>query len=78
MYKIDVGTGKVGWDPDHTAHAVTAMQEKVDELFSEGDDAVQVDRATADAVNARYRELVANDPEINPPEPEEPQQEETG
>jgi hypothetical protein len=40
------------------------MQELVDELYSEGDDPVEVDRATADAVNARYRELVANDPDI--------------
>jgi len=64
MYEIDVGTGTVGWDPEHTAHAVTAMQELVDELYSEGDDPVEVDRATADQVNARYRELVANDPDI--------------
>jgi len=71
MYKIDVGTGTVGWDPEHRGHAVTAMQELVDELYSEGDDPVEVDRATADAVNARYKELVANDPDINPPETQE-------
>jgi len=78
MYYHNEMTHRVDWNPEHTAHAVTAMQELVDELYIEGDDPIEVDGATADAVNARYRELVANDPEINPPEPEEPQQEETG
>ena len=65
MYEIHMATGIIGWQPDHTAHAVTAMQELVDELYSEGDDPVEVDRPTADAVNARYRELVENDPDIS-------------
>jgi len=65
MYEIDVGTGTVGWNPKHTVHGVTAMRELVDELYSDGDDPVEVDRATADAVNARYRELVENDPDIS-------------
>jgi len=65
MYTIDVGTGTVGWQPSHTGHAVTAMQELVDELYSEGDDPVEVDRPTAEAVKARYRELVENDPDIS-------------
>jgi hypothetical protein len=67
-------THRVDWNPEHTAHAVTAMQEVIDETYSGDDDAVEVDKATADAVNARYRELVANDPEINPAEPQEESQ----
>jgi len=71
MYYHNEMTHRVDWNPQHTAHAVTAMQELVDELYSEGDDPVEVDLATANEVNARYRELVKNDPDINPPETQE-------
>jgi len=65
MYYHNEMTHRVDWNPEHTGHAVTAMQELVDELYNEGDDPVEVDLATAKSVNARYRELVENDPDIS-------------
>jgi hypothetical protein len=65
MYQYQASHGTIGWEPEHTSHAVTAMQEEVDELFSEGDNPVEVDQDTRQAVLNRYAELVENDPDID-------------
>jgi hypothetical protein len=65
MYYHNENTHRVDWNPEHTSHAVTAMQEEVDELYAEGDDPIEVNQETRRAVLNRYAELVENDPDID-------------
>jgi len=69
VYIINVGTGTVGWNPEHTEHAVTAIQEIVIESFNPDNAPIEIKGKTARQINKRYKELLTNDPDIDyPPE----------
>jgi len=65
MYYHTAFTHRVDWEPDYETEAAEAMSEIVDDFDTTADAPVQVDLDTAQAVNARYRELVEANPDID-------------
>jgi len=67
MYYHNAYTHQVDWEPEYEQHAVTAMQEVVIDSFDPDNGPIEVEQETAQQINARYRELLTNDPEIEYP-----------
>jgi len=65
MYYHTRYTHRVDWNPGHQVEAEEAMREIVDEFDTTADAPVQVDLETAQAVKARYRELIEANPDID-------------
>lgn len=65
MYYHTAFTHRVDWEPEYEAEAAEAMSAIVAEFDTTADAPVQVDFETAQAVKARYRELVEANPDIN-------------
>jgi hypothetical protein len=65
MYYHTAFTHRVDWEPEYEAEAEQAMSEIVAEFDTTADAPVQVDFDTAQAVKARYRELVEANPDID-------------
>jgi hypothetical protein len=65
MYYHTAFTHRVDWEPEYEAEAEQAMSEIVSEFDTTADAPVQVDFDTAQAVKARYRELVEANPDID-------------
>jgi len=64
MYYHEDMTHRVDWAPEYEAEAEEAMSEIVADFDTTADAPVQVDLETAQAVKARYRELVKANPDI--------------
>jgi len=64
MYYHEHYSHRVDWEPEYDAEAAEAMSEIVADFDTTADAPVQVDLDTAQAVNARYRELVEANPDI--------------
>jgi hypothetical protein len=62
-YRTDM-THRVDWTPNHQAEARQAMEEVVQGFDSTTEPPVEVGPETAEAVQARYRELVEANPDI--------------
>jgi len=65
MYYHEDMTHRVDWEPEYEAEAEQAMSEIVADFDTTADAPVKVDFDTAQAVKARYRELVEANPDIN-------------
>jgi len=65
MYYHTAFTHRVDWNPQYEAEAAEAMSEIVADFDTTADAPVQVDLETAQAVKARYRELVEANPDIS-------------
>jgi len=65
MFYHTAFTHRVDWDPEYDTEAAEAMSEIVADFDTKADAPVQVDLDTAQAVKARYRELVEANPDIN-------------
>jgi len=62
-------THRVDWEPEYDTEAAEAMSEIVAEFDTRADAPVQVDLDTAQAVKARYRELIEANPDIDTTSP---------
>jgi len=58
-------THRVDWNPEYEPEAEQAMSEIVADFDTTADAPVQVDFETAQAVKARYRELVKANPDTS-------------
>jgi len=56
---------RVDWVPEYDAEAEQAMSEIVADFDTTADAPVKVDLDTAQAVKARYRELIEDNPDID-------------
>jgi len=65
MYYHEAMTHRVDWEPDHEAEAEQAMREVVERFDEWNGTRYKVDLETAQAVQARYRELVEANPDID-------------
>jgi len=65
MYYHTHFTHRVDWEPEYDAEAEQAMSEIVAEFDTTADAPVEVELETAQAVKARYRELVEENPDIS-------------
>jgi len=65
MFYHTAFTHRVDWQPDYDAEAEQAMSENVADFDTTADAPVKVDFETAQAVKARYRELVEANPDIS-------------
>jgi hypothetical protein len=65
MYYHTAFTHRVDWEPEYEAEAAEAMLEIVADFDTRADAPVQVDFETAQAVKARYRELIESNPDID-------------
>jgi hypothetical protein len=65
MYYHTTFTHRVDWEPDYDAEAEEAMSEIVADFDTRADAPVKVDLDTAQAVKARYRELIEANPDID-------------
>jgi len=65
MFYHTAFTHRVDWEPQYDAEAAEAMSEIVADFDTTADAPVEVDRETAQAVKARYRELVKANPDID-------------
>jgi len=65
MFYHTAFTHRVDWEPDYETEAAEAMSEIVADFDTTADAPVQVDLETAQAVKARYRELVEANPDIS-------------
>jgi len=65
MYYHTAFTHRVDWEPEYDAEAEQAMSEIVADFDTTADAPVQVDFETAQAVKARYRDLVESNPDIS-------------
>jgi len=69
MYERDAGTGTVGWNPEHPDVAAKAMADHPNIPLDDPADVkaeapIQLDDQTVTEVNARYRELIEANPDI--------------
>jgi hypothetical protein len=69
MFYHTAFTHRVDWNPEHEAEAEEAMSDHVADFDTAADAPVQVDLETAQAVKARYRELVEANPDIDTTNP---------
>jgi len=69
MYYHTAFTHRVDWEPDYDAEAEEAMSEIVADFDTIADAPIQVDLETAQAVKARYRELIESNPDIDTTSP---------
>jgi hypothetical protein len=69
MYYHTAFTHRVDWNPEHEPEAEEAMSEIVADFDTTADAPVQVDLETAQAVKARYRELIEANPDIDTTSP---------
>ena len=69
MYYHTAFTHRVDWNPEYDAEAEQAMAEIVADFDTTADAPVKVDFDTAQAVKARYRELVEANPDIDTTSP---------
>jgi len=65
MFYHTAFTHRVDWEPEYDAEAEQAMSENVADFDTSADAPVKVDFDTAQAVKARYRELVEANPDIS-------------
>jgi len=65
MFYHTAFTHRVDWEPEYDTEAAEAMSEIVADFDTTADAPVQVDLDTAQAVKARYRELVKANPDIS-------------
>jgi len=65
MYYHTGFTHRVDWNPQYEAEAEQAMSEIVTEFDTTADAPIQVDFDTAQAVTARYRELIKANRDID-------------
>lgn len=69
MYYHTYYSHRVDWNPEYDAEAAQAMSEIVADFDTTADAPVKVDFETAQAVNARYRELIEANPDIDTTSP---------
>jgi hypothetical protein len=65
MFYHTAFTHRVDWEPEYDAEAEQAMSENVADFDTTADAPIQVDLETAQAVKARYRELIESNPDID-------------
>jgi len=65
MFYHTAFTHRVDWSPQYEAEAEQAMSEIVADFDTTADAPIQVDLETAQAVKARYRELIESNPDID-------------
>jgi hypothetical protein len=65
MYYHTAFTHRVDWKPEYDAEAEQAMSEIVADFDTKADAPLKVDFDTAQAVKARYRELIEANPDID-------------
>jgi len=65
MFYHTAFTHRFDWEPEYDAEAEQAMSENVADFDTSADAPVKVDFDTAQAVKARYRELVEANPDIS-------------
>jgi len=65
MFYHTAFTHRVDWNPEHDTEAAEAMSEIVADFDTTADAPIQVDLETAQAVKARYRELIEPDPDTS-------------
>jgi len=63
MYYHTAFTHRVDWEPEYDAEAEQAMSEIVADFDTKADAPAEVDLETAQAVKARYRELIEANPD---------------
>jgi hypothetical protein len=65
MYYHEDMTHRVEWNPEHEAEAEQAMSDVLDRFDSWEGSRYKVSRETAQEINARYRELIEANPDID-------------
>jgi len=70
MYERDVGTGTVGWDPEHPDMAAKAIAEHPDVRVNDpvivrSEAPIQVDDEQASDIQDKYEELIKANPDIS-------------